>query len=261
MTRRTVGGIALHVEAGGAGDAVLLFIHGIGATGAVWEKMLGGIDRHWTGRWLAPDLRGHGRSDHAAHYGILNHAADCAALVADAKSVSIIGHSMGGFVAVALMTGWFGVLPKGAVALAIKLRWTDEERARGRAYAAAPVRRFDTREEALGRYLRVSGLEGHVDPRSAAATSGIAAMDGGWRLAQDPRTISAGDTPLAPFLAARKGPVIMGCGDQDPIVAIDELRAHDPGAIVLAGARHNAHAERPDAVWSLFETLRESGGA
>lgn len=49
----------LRVREGGSGPEVLLLLHGLGGTGDVWE----GIGRRWNGRWIAPDLPGHGCSD------------------------------------------------------------------------------------------------------------------------------------------------------------------------------------------------------
>jgi pimeloyl-ACP methyl ester carboxylesterase len=47
---------------GGSGEPVLLLLHGLGATGHVWEGWRPLLARRWPGRWLAPDLPGHGGS-------------------------------------------------------------------------------------------------------------------------------------------------------------------------------------------------------
>ena len=43
----------------GQGPVVLL-LHGMGATGDVWLPWAPYLEQHWPGRWLAPDLAGHG---------------------------------------------------------------------------------------------------------------------------------------------------------------------------------------------------------
>jgi pimeloyl-ACP methyl ester carboxylesterase len=52
----------LRVHGGGSGEPVLLLLHGLGATGDVWEGWRPLLARRWPGRWLAPDLPGHGGS-------------------------------------------------------------------------------------------------------------------------------------------------------------------------------------------------------
>ena len=110
MTRRTTRA-GISAEHGGSGDHLLLMLHGLGATGAVWERLLPLVERSWPGSWAVPDLRGHGRSVAEPPYGYAVHAADMAALAAGAGAprVTVLGHSFGGVVAAVLAGGWFGV--------------------------------------------------------------------------------------------------------------------------------------------------------
>jgi len=55
-------GAGLRVHQGGSGEPVLLLLHGLGATGDVWQAWRPLLTRRWPGRWLAPDLPGHGGS-------------------------------------------------------------------------------------------------------------------------------------------------------------------------------------------------------
>lgn len=92
----------LHVRRwGGTGPAVIA-LHGITATSMGWLQV---AHRLPDVTLLAPDLRGRGRSAHLpGPYGMAAHVADVVALLdhADASRVVVVGHSMGGFVAVAL---------------------------------------------------------------------------------------------------------------------------------------------------------------
>jgi pimeloyl-ACP methyl ester carboxylesterase len=58
----------LRVQAGGGGEPVLLMLHGLGATGDVWNGWTSLLGAQWPGRWLAPDLPGHGGSDPLPRY-------------------------------------------------------------------------------------------------------------------------------------------------------------------------------------------------
>ncbi len=91
--------------AGGAGPATVptvLAIHGITATHRAWQliaPLLPGI------RVVAPDLRGRGRSNALPPpYGMASHADDAAAVLdhLGIERATVVGHSMGGFVAVVL---------------------------------------------------------------------------------------------------------------------------------------------------------------
>jgi pimeloyl-ACP methyl ester carboxylesterase len=52
----------LLVRDGGVGEPVLLLVYGLGATGDVWGRWVPLLTERWPGRWLAPDLPGHGGS-------------------------------------------------------------------------------------------------------------------------------------------------------------------------------------------------------
>ena len=64
----------LHVERGGTGEPLLVLLHGMGANATVWKPLLPFVAAQWPGRWIAPDLRGHGRSPCQPPYGCGVHA-------------------------------------------------------------------------------------------------------------------------------------------------------------------------------------------
>lgn len=250
--RRAVNGLTLWVEDGGAGDPTLLLLHGLGATGEVWRGLIGIVERRWPGRWIASDARGHGRSDHAELYGCGQHAADAAALLAGSTRVIVLGHSMGGLVAIALGTGWFGVEIETVVALGCKVTWSEQDLAGIEQVAKTPARLFPSRADSVQRFLRVSGLEGIVAPESALAASGVAIAQGQHRLAADMRSVIVGGPPMERMLAACGAKVTLACGAKDRLVKIDELRRYGTPAIELPGLGHNAMVEDPEAVWRLL---------
>ena len=269
MSRRRVGGLDLWVEDGGSGAPVLLLCHGMSGTGAVWDGLRPHLEAGWPGRWIIPDLRGHGRSDHASGYGIAQHAGDLAVLIQEALAdepgrVFVCGHSMGGVAAMVLASGWHGVEIAGVVAIGVKTGWTDEDHAQAAKLAQAPVRRFATRDAAIERFLRVSGLAGLVAPGAPVAASGVVEDDDGWRLAADNRTalVAGVDTVEVYRLARGHTNVRLAAGENDPMVPSDELNMLTPNAIVLDGLGHNAHVEDPGRVWSLIsDNLDLRGGA
>src|SRR6185312_1116261 len=98
--------MTLFVEQGGRGPDLLVLLHGLGATGAVWQPFLASADRHWRGRWLAVDLPGHGGSAPQESYAIGDIAASIARVVlphAEAQGqIVVLGHSLGGAIGLAL---------------------------------------------------------------------------------------------------------------------------------------------------------------
>jgi pimeloyl-ACP methyl ester carboxylesterase len=151
VSRRELGA-ALWAEAGGLDGSAptLVLLHGLSATGEVWAGLRGLLDGRWQGRWLVPDLRGHGRSSHAAAYSFGQHAADVAALLRPGERLVVVGHSMGGVVGLALASGWFGVDVAAVVGIGIKVSWTEAELARATDLARRPVRWFEHRGESDG---------------------------------------------------------------------------------------------------------------
>jgi pimeloyl-ACP methyl ester carboxylesterase len=251
MTRTS--GAEIWMESGGTGAPTLVLLHGLGANGTVWEGLKPLIRRHWPGRWMNLDLRGHGRSSHARPYGYAMYASDVAgALGGQDERITIVGHSMGGVVAMALATGWFGVTVDRVLAFGVKTEWTDEEVDKMKQLAAAPVRWFDTREDAIERYLKVSGLIGLVDPASQEAAVGIRQRDGRFRLASDPWIYAAAGPKVAPLFRAAQAPIRLAAGENDRMTSTADMKSLDPQCVTLPGLGHSVHVESPDTIWQLI---------
>ena len=243
----------IHCERGGTDGPMLVLLHGLGATGAVWDGLCPILAQHWRGRWLIPDFRGHGRSFHRPHYGIGIHAADVAELVQQDEEVTLIGHSMGGVVGIALATGMFGVRVRRVVAFSVKVDWTDADVSRAQTVAQAPPRMFATKEEAIERYLRVAGLKGIVAPDSAAAQSGISERQGQFRLAADPLSNALGTPDFARLARSANAPLHLLCGELDNIARAQSMRRLGAPVTQLPGLGHNLHAEAPQVLWQAIE--------
>jgi pimeloyl-ACP methyl ester carboxylesterase len=250
--RLTAGGI--WAARGGEGERLLVLLHGMGANASVWEPVLSIAARAWDGRWLAPDLRGHGRSVREGPYGLGAHAADVAALIeAEAPGpVTLVGHSFGGAVAGLVASGWFGPRVSEVAAFGVKLEWTESEIENARELSRRPAPTFATRAEATERYLRISGLAGLADPGSATAVAGVLGDDGRYQVAMDPRAYGAVGPSIAGLLRLAAAPLRLAAGERDPMVTLPQMRQVDPDAHLFPGLGHNAHWEAPDQVWSFI---------
>jgi pimeloyl-ACP methyl ester carboxylesterase len=231
----------------GSGEPVLLLLHGLGATGEVWDGLVASLADRWPGTVLVPDLPGHGRSAPLPRYTFGAMTAAVAAAL-PAGPVAVLGHSLGGVLGLTLASGWFGVPVSAVCGLGIKVSWSPEELAKAAELAARPAKTFGTREEAMARALKVAGLHGLVP----SLESGVVAADGGWRLALDAGAFGVGAPDMAGLLAACRGSVVLASGESDRMSPPAELPA---GAVSLNGLGHNAHVEDPGALWPLVSRL------
>jgi pimeloyl-ACP methyl ester carboxylesterase len=167
----------------------------------------------------------------------------------------IVGHSLGAYVGLALASGWFGLAVRGVLGIGPKITWPAADLQTARELASRAVRWYPTEEEAWTRYRRVSGLGPDIAPGQEWLARGAVQGEGGWRLAQDPRTFAVAGAPFASLAASATVPIVLARGERDPMVSLQELAVHTRQAHDIRGAGHNAHIEKPDAVVALLEQL------
>jgi pimeloyl-ACP methyl ester carboxylesterase len=247
--------LARHVT---GGEPVLLLLHGLGATGEVWQGLL---ERNWPGEVLAPDLPGHGRSPELPEYTFESMTAAVATLLTPGRQVVVLGHSLGGVLGLELASGAYGIDVTSVCAVGIKLRWSEEELSRAAALAAKPARVFATRDEAVDRWLKVSGLAGLVAPDSPRVAAGVAETDGGWRVRVDQRAFGVGAPNVPALLDAAKARTMLTAGEHDQMCPPEHLHEVMPDAVVLPGVGHNVHVENPLILWPILDRLLASATA
>jgi pimeloyl-ACP methyl ester carboxylesterase len=142
------------------GDPTVVLVHGNGAHAHWWAPIVPALVPGW--RVVAPDLRGHGESQwpEAAAYRITDFDADLVSVVdaeAPADPIALVGHSMGGRIAL-----WYAAHHRDRVgALAMLDARLDpivpEEAARyrGKADGARDGRSYSSREAALAAFRYV----------------------------------------------------------------------------------------------------------
>jgi pimeloyl-ACP methyl ester carboxylesterase len=249
--------MTLYAEEGGSGADLLVLLHGLGATGAVWVPLVEILGSRWRGRWFAPDLPGHGGSPRASRYSVEDAALALGRALAGRTHaegrVVVLGHSFGGAIGLALASGRYGLQPSVVFGVGIKLTWRDEELARMSALAAQPAKRFANEADAWERYLKVSGLHGLAAPASTVAARGIVRDGDAWQLAMDPAANGTGKPMFERLMADARCPVHLARGGRDPLVTLEEMRVFDPGAEDLGVHGHNVQVESADALWNWVE--------
>ena len=246
----------LRVQEGGSGEPLLVLLHGLGATGDVWGGWSPLLAGRWPGRWLAPDLPGHGGSVPLSAYTFGGFAAAVAGIVQRSARTVVLGHSLGGVVGLALASGRFPVAVEAVIGLGIKVAWTGEELQRAQALAHRPPAWFASRDEAAARYLRVSGLAGLLPAGDPAVDAGLREQDGRWRLAMDPGAFAVGAPDMAQLVARSQAAVTLARGEHDPMNTDAQLAEFGPRTVTLPGLGHNAHVESPEASVALLGAYR-----
>lgn len=236
------------------GLPTLLLIHGLGANRGVWSDLRSVLS--WDGRVVAPDLPGHGAAGWSGDYTVGALAAALSAHCENGERVIVVGHSLGGGVGLALASGMFRPVVAGVIAVGVKVAWTAQDVETFAAVAAKGVRWFDSRDQAIDRFLRQSGLVGVVDPDHPASVDAVAEEGGRWRVAQDPATFAQRALEVRRLIEAARCPIVMGAGDGDEMVTEAELAELVAEPRIALGRGHNVHVEDPAWVANLITELR-----
>ncbi len=239
---------------------VLVLLHGLGGNAHVWHDLIpvARAQECWADV-VAVDLPGHAGGARLPSY---YYGAQADALAPGLRGLGsplvLLGHSLGGVVAADLADPRHELPVRRVVAVGVKVAWTEEELARAAAIGAKPPAVFETREQAVERYLKVAGLWNLVPPDHPTVDAGVAVRaDGGWETTVVPATTAAGDPRMAELVNAAASPVLMVRGEFDPIcteVALHTLEDATGMAshITLPGLGHTPHVESPTLVADLL---------
>jgi pimeloyl-ACP methyl ester carboxylesterase len=146
------------------------------------------------------------------------------------------------------------------LALSVKVKWTDEEIQKGRSVAQSAVRWMPTREDAVDRYLRVSGLAGRDRSMGRSADIGIVEEGGQYRLALDNRAFGSASLGVVDMMQQCRAPLAFLTGDADPIAPPVDFAEAGLNIAAVDGAGHQLPVDAPEAVWNAFLADFERAG-
>lgn len=254
--KTTLNGTEFAWNESGRGPA-LVFLHGLPFQRGLWDPQLSGLSDRF--RAIAPDLRGFGESGiPAGRPSVDAYASDIAALIEHLGTgpVVLVGHSMGGYVALALA----------------RLR---PELLRGLVFCASRAT-ADAAEAAANRRsvairLRTESPEFVADsmlPRMLASDNRDTALLHSARALMEPlradgiaqAQIALADRPdSTPFLSAIACPALVVAGEKDAVVPLAESGIFAAGfqrgrLEVVEGAGHLLAWEKPAKFNAILET-------
>ncbi|MGA3153231.1 MAG: alpha/beta hydrolase [Streptosporangiaceae bacterium] len=185
----SVDGVAIAYRAWGEpGEGGLVLVHG-GAAHARWWDHIAPLLAH-DRRVAALDLSGHGDSGRRESYTLEEWAREVMAVAVHAgipEPPTVIGHSLGGFVALRTAS-LYGANVAGAVVIDSPVRdVAPEERAAREQRAFGPLRVYATREDAIARFHPIPDQPTLPYVREHVAATSIRAVPGGWSWKFDPR--------------------------------------------------------------------------
>jgi pimeloyl-ACP methyl ester carboxylesterase len=257
----TVDGAAIAYRAWGEESAsAIVLVHG-GAAHARWWDHIGPLltyDR----RVVALDLSGHGDSARRGHYSLDGWAHEVLAVARAVGSTNppiIVGHSMGGFVALRA-AGLFGADLEGIVVIDSPVQdVTPEEQAAREARAFGPLRVYPTREAAIARFHPMPDQPTLPYILEHVASTSVRAVDGGWSWKFDPAVFgrNRGAPALLHHLDCRVALFVAEHGIVPPKTTelmYDKLGQLAP-VIQIPAAGHHVMLDQPIAVVTGIRTL------
>lgn len=242
-----VDGCAINYLAWGAeGAPGLVFVHGGAAHANWWSFLVPHLADHY--RVAAMDLSGHGDSGRRDHYNLGHWSAEVMAVAADAGMAPqpvVVGHSMGGFVAIATAAE-YGYRLGGVVVVDSPVSAPDPElEAARQGNIFGPLKVYPDLDAALSRFRTVPEQEQYLPyVMDFVGRTSLRAVDGGYSWKYDPnifvpprsepRELLPRVTCRIAILAAEHGLVTHEIGDYmysllgrvAPVVEIPEAGHH-----------------------------------
>ena len=252
FTRPDLGGVHLHAELRGDPSAPhVVMLHGGGANLHWWDEIAPSLAERF--RVVCLDFRGHGDSDHPEELEVGAFHRDLEALVAQlgCEDVALVGHSMGGHVAL----DYAARHPRVWGLVAVEVSFGAAQRERRRTRLALSLRRsYPTRDEAIARYRPMPSTPGvPEDVRVALAEHSLRELpDGRYVYKFDPRWFGLPPAPHEPLEDVRCPALVIRGADSTLLTreGAEAVVAKLPSArlVEISGAGHNVHLERATEV-------------
>jgi 3-oxoadipate enol-lactonase len=243
-----IDGNTLHYVSYGEGPPIV-FVHGLGGSSNVWHGVMQAMKQHH--HCIAPDLRGHGRSQGRGRFSIEGWSKDLLKLIRhlELPAVTLVGHSMGTLIAQHLAES----SPESVDQLVLVGGISFFQPPTADAYRE----RADLVEAGGMEVLVDAWLEGAVSPQSHAVHAGMVGLLRELFLRNEPLNYAKACRALAEAPRIRRDeigqPTLIVTGAHDrstPLAMAEELKSSIPVSRVkvLADVGHWAPVEGPGAL-------------
>jgi len=240
-------------------DRGIVLVHGGAAHARWWDHIAPLLTNGW--RVVAPDLSGHGDSDRRPGYSLDIWAREVLSVSTDAGITApvVIGHSMGGFIALRMAT-LFGSRLAGAVAIDSPVRDIAPEEAAARQQRAfGPLWVYPAREQALARFRPIPDQPVLPYIAEHVAATSVRPVEGGWTWKFDPAIFDR--DRLTPTLLTRLDCRVALFRAEHGIVSeqLGEVMYDQLGRVAplveIPAAGHHIMLDEPIALVSALRTL------
>ncbi|MEV5840190.1 alpha/beta hydrolase [Nocardia sp. NPDC052112] len=238
----------------------LLLLHGLGQTADLWTGVLELLDKHRSGRWIVIDLPGHGRSARLPDYSYESMTRAVAEVLDPDEPLIILGHSLGGVIAIMLGSGRYGLDIQAVCALGVKPDpWPEGADDVARAMATTPPQAFPSKAVATDHLLSLISAQAATDAATPTVRrwwdTATAEHDGAWTLCLDQQVYAVGTHDMQKVVSQCRAPLILAAGTLDPLGSPEHLLELDRHAVLLDGEDHYPHLHNPESLTPLIELL------
>jgi pimeloyl-ACP methyl ester carboxylesterase len=245
---------------GKSGDPSVVLVHGGAANSAWWDHVAPFLAVEH--RVLAIDLSGHGSSEHRQDYSLDTWADEVLAVAgheSDARPV-IIGHSMGGFVALTAARH-HGPDVRGVAAIDSPVReMSPEAREWLKNTSRLPRHRVHPdKETVVARFKSLPDDEGLEYIRRHIAEESVRKVEGGWSWAFDPQIFLSSQMEPEDLAAAGCEVALVrgerGMATTDITESVAEILGGHVPVTLVPDAGHHIMLDQPIALIALMQTL------
>ncbi len=251
-------GIKIHYEEQGSGSAIVL-LHGFLESSTMWKNMVPSLAK--SHRVICIDLPGHGRSECIGYVHTMEEMAEAVREVIRAlklRRVGLVGHSMGGYVALAFAESYPDEVRDLVLYQSTARADTDEKKKdRLRAIELIKANAKSFIRQAIPALFRPVNRKRHreviqqlKEEAFNIPLQGIIAAIDGMRLRQSREVL----LKFPPY------PVHIVAGDKDPRITIEESRAlagisEFVHLHVIKGCGHMSYIEAPEETLKIFKRI------
>jgi 3-oxoadipate enol-lactonase len=235
-----------------------VLLHGLTCSAAYWLRVVPLLEGL---RSVALDLRGHGLSEHRGSYRYADYEHDLLSVIdgLGPGTVTVAGHSLGGYVALRAATSSDRI--GSVLALDVKSDWTEGDADLAERSRDAVQRVEPDRDALVGRLARtLPGVTLAADELEELAARSIEPAENGWRYRWDRRVLATEPVDPFAFLGDVRCPVRVLAGSESDVMPPGSAKRFAAAIVgaeleIVDGVGHHVELEAPERVAAALRQL------